>query len=413
MKIINRMNTLRNNQQGFAAFFVTIMVMVIFGILIFSFSQISNREGTNSLNRVLSNQALYAAESGINDAYSAIRADNSKGIPAPQQTNTCSGTNYSSSNVGNAKYTCILVNTSPQNLEFQCPTYCPNNSIIAHIQSLSSTNPISSLSINWSDSTRTDNSCGSSNLFPQYTTWISTNCFELLRVDLVPFQSGTTLTSLESGVRTFFLYPSSRLSASTSYISLPAMKGPVYSAACSNSTFSCSFTITGLNTVSGDSSGTYYVRVQYYYGTPSNISFNGLSTSNTPVSFSDAQILIDANGLSDTVSKRIGAYINPLGNGASYSLPLPPNYAIQSTSSICKSLVVDNSSGYLYNVPADTTNPYSALNYQLTPVPSYSIPYPPAGAGVPSVSPPPNSIPPTLVAQNELTADSSDPCNPI
>ncbi|HUC78955.1 MAG TPA: hypothetical protein VMQ58_01810, partial [Candidatus Saccharimonadales bacterium] len=117
MKIINRMNTLRNNQQGFAAFFVTIMVMVIFGILIFSFSQISNREGTNSLNRVLSNQALYAAESGINDAYSAIRADNSKGIPAPQQTNTCSGTNYSSSNVGNAKYTCILVNTSPQNLE--------------------------------------------------------------------------------------------------------------------------------------------------------------------------------------------------------------------------------------------------------------------------------------------------------
>ena len=59
---------LSRDQQGFVAFFVTIMVMIIFGVLILSFSQISNREGVAALNRNLSTNALYAAESGINDA---------------------------------------------------------------------------------------------------------------------------------------------------------------------------------------------------------------------------------------------------------------------------------------------------------------------------------------------------------
>src|SRR5665213_972033 len=73
--IMSKMNkyTLNKDQRGFVAFFVTIMVMIIFGVLILSFSQISNREGVSALNRNLSTNALYAAESGINDAYTTIR----------------------------------------------------------------------------------------------------------------------------------------------------------------------------------------------------------------------------------------------------------------------------------------------------------------------------------------------------
>ncbi|HEY5268086.1 MAG TPA: hypothetical protein VII94_03050 [Candidatus Saccharimonadales bacterium] len=388
--------------------------MIIFGILILSFSQISNREGVNALNRDLSTQALYAAESGINDTYTTIRNLIDEGQSVPQQITSCTGPSYSGSSVGSAKYTCILVNTSPTSLNYQCPTYCPNNSIVSYLQSVNSTSPITSLNIQWTDSTRSTNSCRADNLFSPSTSWPP--CLELLRVDLVPFPPGsTTVSSLENTVKTFFLYPSNVSSSNLNFTTIN--NGSIYSATCASS--SCSSTISGLNTPF-DSSGTYYARIQYYYGYPQTITLNGTDPSSNAIAFSDSQIQIDSTGLSGTVLKRVSSYINPLGNGSNaYSLPLPPNYALQSTDTICKSLILDNYYGSLYEIiPPSNLDPYSELNYQLmtTIVPTQNAnPQAPQGAGTPTTPAPAlTATAPTLIGQTETTnTNPGDSCNPI
>jgi Tfp pilus assembly protein PilX len=406
MKKINK-TPIHNNQSGFAAFFVTLMVMTIFGILILSFAQISNRQGINSLNRVLSTQALYAAQSGINNTYSVIRYYENTGKPVPQQTTSCNDPYYTGGNVGSAKYTCILVNTNPHTLRYQCPTYCPNNAIISHIASVG--NVMDHFAISWTDSSRSISSCSSGSAFLPASSW--SNCLEVLRIDLVPFQPGTTTPSqLGSSVRTFFLYPQNIASSTVDFSSLNSGSAPIIGAACQGD--NCSSTISGL-----DTNSTYYIRVQFYYGTPQIVDFNGYDASGSRIPFSNSQIQIDATGLSSTVLKRLSAYINPLGSGSSpYSLPLPPNFALQSNQSICKPLIVDNYYHYLYAYgQPGNIDPYTALNYQLTPSSSsYSLPAPPDGPGVPTPTPSPSSIAPTLIGQTEpINTNSGVACNPI
>jgi len=340
MSMMNK-TTLNKNQQGFVAFFVTIMVMIIFGVLILSFSQISNREGISALNRNLSTNALYAAESGINDAYTAIRNGS-----LVQQTSSCSPNTYGTSTLNNnTKYTCVLVSNTPSTLQYQCPGFCPNNTMISYLQGTNSSDPINQLTINWSDATKNNSGCSivTPSPFLPANSW-PTNCLEVLRVDLVPFVSGTTtLSSLSSGVdavKTFFLYPQSSAAATQNFSTIT--DGSVYSANCPTSSPGCSFNITGLVL----SSPSYYIRIQYYYGSP-QIKFGGLTASGQPISFSGSQVQIDATGLSGTVLKRVSASIALNGQNASpYSLPLPPSYALQSTDSICKSFLTYQSSLY-------------------------------------------------------------------
>jgi Tfp pilus assembly protein PilX len=415
---------IRKNQGGFASFFVTIMVMIIFGIIILSFSQISNKETTNALNRVLSTQALYAAQSGINDAYSIIRSDEASNQTVIQQTNSCTGTgtyvSQDGQNVGsNSKYTCLLVNTNPSTLQYQCPEYCPNNSIIANIRSVVNQN-IYSLSLTWAGGNNVPtNGCSTNEQFLPSTSW---NCPIVLRVDLVPFQSGSsTVSDLESGSRTFFLYPQVGPVGDINFQTLNNSQY-IYPANCSNNDNSCTTSIFNLNTAS-DPGGEYYMRIQYYYGTPSTIAIDGNDTSSQSISFVDSQIQIEANGVDGAVSKRLSAFINPLsGESSPYSLPLPPNYALQSTSSICKSFLVDNSttpslsSNDLYEVvPPTNLLPGSEINYVLTPSTlSSGNPSAPTGAGIATPTPAPSSGASNLVPQNEVTSDNpTDPCNPI
>ncbi len=440
MKKIIVDNKIRNNQDGIAAFFVTLMVMVIFGILILSFSQISNRAGANALNRVLSSEALYAAQSGINNTYSIIKTLENEGKPVPQQSTSCSNPNYSGSLVGDsdvkypAKYTCIVVNTTPKILTYDClHGFCPNNSIVAKIESVQSetvSTPLSTLDINWTDSSKDAGSCTSSGntySFPSVSTW--GNCLELLRVDLVPFISGTTtVADLQSQVATFYLYPQN--GGSSTLIDYNGINiGDSDAVACGGT--SCSAEVTGLTAPA------YYIRIQYYYGTPDNVNFTGYDSSGTQLSFSYSQIQIDSTGVSSngTVIKRLSANIDPfgVGNPSPYSLPLPPNYAVQSNASVCKSLIVNHSSDATHNIglyeiipPNSSLDPYTDLNYQLTttsptqPIlisnyaptqPSPSTPFSPAPV---TVNPVLNSTAPLEIGQTEVTSTNvNDSCNPI
>jgi hypothetical protein len=422
---IKNITKLQTNQDGVAAFFVTIMVMIIFGVLILSFSQISNKEGTNAVDRVLSTQALYAAQSGINNTYSIIKGLEDQDKPVPQQNTSCNEPNYSGQTVGDAKYTCILVNTNPSTLTFNCGEgLCPNNSIIAHVESVESeTNPLplNKLDISWKDSIQNPSCPNSNPNFPPAANW--GNCPAVLQVNLVPFASGTeNLQQLDSSVETFFLYPDIT-SSNGPVVSSGALDGQIISANCSGTT--CTASVTGLTSTE------YYVRIQFYYSTPNEVDFTGYD-NNTQVAFSYSQIQIDSTGVSQngTVLKRLSAYINPVTTSSLF----PPNYAVQSYDSICKSLVVDNYSNALYEIvpPNSSLDPYTDLGLTVytgsaidqnnsdlklnnPPTDGAFIANAPLGLGIePTQANTATAAPPIEDNHTEVTTTNpADPCNPI
>jgi hypothetical protein len=280
----------------------------------------------------------------------------SSGSSSSSGQTTCNPSTYGNPTLSsNTKYTCLLVTSSPSNLQFNCSSnlQCPNNSIVTPIQ-VSGSNPINQIIIKWSDANKTNTGCSTVSPSPFLPTgngsgdWPQ-NCLEVLRVDLVPFTSGTsTISSLESGAKTFFLYPQSSSAGSENYSSIPSSNStltsyPVYSANCPTTSSSCTFSVTNLAAVSSS----YYARIQYYYGTSPYISITGTDINNNSVSFSGSQLQIDSTGLSGTVLKRVSASIELGGSSSSpYNLPLPPNYALQSTDSICKSLLQYQSNLY-------------------------------------------------------------------
>lgn len=60
-------NKIRSNQEGIVAIIVAVILTVLMSLIILAISQNANREQRQALDRQLSDQAFYNAESGVND----------------------------------------------------------------------------------------------------------------------------------------------------------------------------------------------------------------------------------------------------------------------------------------------------------------------------------------------------------
>ncbi|MCA9330399.1 hypothetical protein KDA11_07130, partial [Candidatus Saccharibacteria bacterium] len=59
--------SIKHNEQGIVSIFVTIIIILLMSLIILAMVRNATREGRQSLDRQLSDQAFYNAESGIND----------------------------------------------------------------------------------------------------------------------------------------------------------------------------------------------------------------------------------------------------------------------------------------------------------------------------------------------------------
>ena len=57
------------NEEGFASIVIALILIIVLSLLTIGFAQLARREQQTALSKQLANQAQYAAESGINDAY--------------------------------------------------------------------------------------------------------------------------------------------------------------------------------------------------------------------------------------------------------------------------------------------------------------------------------------------------------
>lgn len=332
--------TVHQNQQGMVAIMVTMILMIVISLLVLGFAQISRRNQRTTLDRQLSTQAFYAAESGINDARKVINKQINDGNAVDSKTDCGAASNgmYNQlpSNVLNAaddvSYTCLLVNAQPTSLRYD--SIGDQSTIIPLI---SGNGAIQSLTFTWKAADKNNNTPSNNcpngpsvaqEFSPNDTNW---KCgYGVLRFDLVPVAGGAlTAPSLQANTMTTFAVPTKQATATIS--NSPGNNAAV-AAACTNT--NCQVKIT-----SGLGGDQYYLRVRTIYkAAPFEI--NGQTVSGQAAQFTNAQFVIDSTGKAQDVLRRLQVRI-PAGEVGSIN-QLPDN-ALQSNDSICKRFsVMDN-----------------------------------------------------------------------
>jgi Tfp pilus assembly protein PilX len=220
----------KRDEQGLVSIVVVTMVIIILTLMTTGFAKIMDRELRQSLDRELAVQADYAAESGVNDARRYLasgQAVSTSGdclktdaasfaaTPVLQQYFVLNG-NISGDNNQTVKYTCVNLDTTPNEL---VTTIKQGQSKVFKI---ASSDVIDNLYFSWNNE-GAGASSGSTGLlasgqYPAESFWSTpgnSNATGVLRTTVYTVPSGVTATDpatdknglLESLARNYFMYP--------------------------------------------------------------------------------------------------------------------------------------------------------------------------------------------------------------
>lgn len=332
------------SQDGFVSIIVTLIMIIVITIIVLAFAQLSRREQRAALDRHLSTQAFYAAESGINDLAASILA-NPGGYFTLNPSNTDCATTSSIPGLNpvidsNSKveYTCVLYNTQLPDIRKEGIT-----SEKVTLIPISNSVGLTRISISWwNDSGDTSFGTGPAGKFTTQSNW--TGDAGVLRVMLIPRGNINRLSYMGN---TFhgYLYPvdgpstmntvtyasgygfdnsgvivSSNCNTDPTRLTDPARLYPYY----------CNAQITGL-TAPQPRGWLLAIRSIYRDSDIVIDCFNGL----TNIDCLGGQAQIDVTGKANDVTRRVSVRKNvlPDTNGA---LPL----GFQSVDSICKQIMI-------------------------------------------------------------------------
>ncbi len=338
---------------------------LILALITLGMTRIAGRETRQALDRQLSAQAYYSAETGINDARNAINKDPTN-IPTNIHCDdaTADPNFYKDNhilNAGYAEYTCLLINAQTGDvLKDITVDGSPTVFTVKYAK------PIQTLVFNWKSSplNKQASSAAPSNPFrtdfknPVDTlgNWSTQNNnytnTPLLKVSIYPVSgnAGNNMPSgppgantLQSRARTFFLYPtaSSVGGGGTADWAL-ANNGSQLNGKCFNTsppptynTYSCSVSIktVGVDGLTPPDIDSYVIRVSTLYSSAS-LDLEGLTGSNV-TDTTGTQAVIDSTGKGADVYKRLKVSI-PLGTNANRDVLVYPDAAIRTSDSICK-----------------------------------------------------------------------------
>lgn len=348
-------------QAGMVAIMVTLILMIVISLIVLGFAQISRRNQRQALDRQLSTQAFYAAETGVNDASELMKAAIASGTAVAEKADCASdgGGFYATLNpVINAgddvRYTCLMVDPTPSALVY---SNIGTKSTVFPL--IATSGNIASIKLAWqskdSGSTPAD-SCPTTvvSVFSAASAW---SCgYGVLRFDLVPTAGSLSLAGLQSSTMTSFVVPMRPGSGGgTSTVNYTTGGGNNrLGVVCSNT--ECNLII---NFPAPQSQ--YYMRISSIYKDVSLQvqAFAAAGASGSAVSLQGAQAVIDSTGKAQDVLRRIQVRM-PLSGS---STNLLSDYAIHSSEAICKRFSVMN--GYFLSdadnavpgVGASTSNP--------------------------------------------------------
>lgn len=339
---------LHSNQSGLVSIIVALTFIIIITLITTSFAFLSRRELRQVLDRQLSTQAFYAAESGVNDAIAKIQ-QNPINIDTCNNTETTIGADQSLSDT--LSYTCVLVDENPPTLQFG--PIETNSSKLARIQAENSGDNIHTIRISWEAANNASINMFANNTrhylpqleFNQNNSGSYANHTGIVRADIVPIPrtGGMTRTTLARDAQTVFLYPLRAEPANQPVNTFTATtnennKGAFVDGRCNagnvpNLPRRCNVDITGLNNIQG--TNVFYIRLKGLYQ-PSNVTIQAYGAGGTRLNLGKSQAMIDATGKANDVLRRIQVRV-PVET--SYRYPEDP---LVTTENICKLLSISN-----------------------------------------------------------------------
>ena len=336
------MNTLHRQswgEKGMVSFTITLIMMAVITMIVIGFSQVARRNARESLDRQLSSQAFYAAESGVNVTRSALTDFvNSKGITNLAAKTTCpndyepdatvspTGEDTSNPNAGilssanDIKYTCVLVDPTPHDLRFPATQ---SSSVIMPAKTDGA--GLSNLTFQWRlrpDGVKRGCSPGT---FPTPSAWGNDCDYGVLRVDLmqIPDASVTVSNSDQLASKTVTLFMSPRSGNPTGQTVSFGSSTTAYLLSSTNCAIECKVTVGlpgGVNF--------YTMRVTIMYQDSQLVTVTG---NNGTARFVGSQAVIDVTGRAQDELRRIQERValTPTAD----SVPLD---AVASSTDICK-----------------------------------------------------------------------------
>ncbi len=337
---MSNMGKIHKNEDGLVAIIVATIIMIILSLVTLGFARLMQREQRQALDRGLSTQAFYAAESAVNDAAQQIRHN---GYTA-NKTSCGTDATFTANGVGtglNATYSCLLINQNPTTLEYT--NYADANSIPAPLES-STGDDITSVKISWDNkyTAATTYPCPASftSAFPAFSSWdpAAPQTYPgIMRVDLIPADT-LNRAALVNNTITMYLYPvTAGCTGAVTAINNSAQvgdsaKGKIIPVACMTPTGSmphaCELTI------NNDSSPNkkYYVRLKSLY--KSSAVTVRIFNAAIQLGFKGAQVQVDSTGKVADIVRRIQVRI------AVDDTYYRPEGVIQSMDSICKQVSI-------------------------------------------------------------------------
>lgn len=335
---MRKLMPIKGNQQGMVSIVVTMIIMVVLTLIVTGFAQLARREQREALDRQLSTQAFYAAESGINDGIRLLDAGTS-------DKTTCATPGVASEISGtDVQYTCLLIKS---NLDSQRYENVQTDSSTRAPISLATRESLGSVTIDWqkkdgpnTGQLSTDSQAPNGTLLPNVTAWGQS--VGILRVDIIKADPPFSPDSLRANTFTAFLYPKSAGAGRGTFTTVAGDKGQIITANCSAPTNrkKCRVTIDGLTGVE------YVIRMKSIY-TVSDVEICA-NTCNSS-SLIKGQSVIDSTGKANDVLKRIQVRRSTLDTDTNEVFA---ESGLDTVDDICKLMVVWDGGGDDYGCTA-------------------------------------------------------------
>jgi hypothetical protein len=332
--------TAKNHEGGFASIVIALVMIVVLALLTIGFAQLARREQSNALDKQLSNQAYYAAESGVNHVYKQLR-DGSTTLPDATHSHkdTCLS-DLELGGDGSGKASVIL--PAANNVQFSCVLYDPEPSELIYTgvetaqgrySVFTPTSPLSAgLRIDWKSHSNNTGLKNITDKFSPNTSWGAGN-MGVIQFSITPLDN-LTRTALTDSTYTVYMYPTVTAGVSVYAQSSNAANAPVVGGGCSAAgDYRCGVTITGL-----PASTSYLAHFVSYYDS-SDVRISDPTVGPTAAKFADSQAVIDVTGKAKDVLKRLQVRVPIIGSGSAGGIEsgIAPDYALE-VGNACKRL---------------------------------------------------------------------------
>jgi hypothetical protein len=305
-------------QDGFVSIVVSMIIMVVLSLITLGFARLMNREQRQALDRQLSSQAFYAAESGVNDVI-----NNPIG-----NTNTCAAQSDISTDYG-VRVTCVTYTDTVDRLE-----YAPVPLDLHTPKVFRLPTGASQLRIDFRANAPVvgDAASRADMNLPPLASWGTQP--GAMKVRIISYTNGSGREQLFNSTDFFTLIPRAGAIVPSGTTFSPSTAGRLIAAPCSGV---CSVTLTGIPTANNI---TNTVVISSLYRANDAV-VTALNASANPVLFQGVQALIDSTARTTDVVRRIQVR-RPLTDGYQYPAAALEATGNANTDGICKRLQVNS-----------------------------------------------------------------------